>query len=33
MGATKKLLADDRYFDMQDDKLDDYYHYQKSLQQ
>ena len=27
MGATKQLLADDRYNDLQDDKLDDYYFY------
>lgn len=30
MGKTKTLLADDRYNDLQDDKLDDYYHYNKN---
>lgn len=29
MGKTKTLLADDRYADLQDDKLDDYYFYQQ----
>ena len=35
MGQTKKLLADGRYNDLQDDKLDDYYFYsqQNNLQQ
>ena len=34
-GKTKTLLADDRYNDLQDDKLDDYYFYsqQNNLQQ
>lgn len=32
MGATKKMLADDRYYNLQDDKIDDYYHYQLSQQ-
>ena len=32
-GKTKTLLADDRYNDLQDDKIDDYYFYQLSQKQ
>ena len=30
MGRIKQLLADDRYNDLQDDMIDDYYHYHKN---